>query len=352
MTEQEIYQTMEETYDSLSGFRPDAASDTAIRLHTLAMELEKLSARFDQAQTQADPRTAVGNALDLHAKNHGIVRKQPTFAQGSIQFERFGQAQVKGIPKNTVCVTADGVEYRTTESVAFSGDVSTVCAHAKAVKPGENANAVAGAIVRVRQMAGVRAKNPEPFVGGGDAESDDVLRKRLLHACETPNTGCNAAFYRQAAEAFQGVQSAVCCAGEDAGSAVVVVAGKDGKPVPETLLNTIQEQMEQLREPFVKIETKNAEIRPTEVAINVQFVPSATADAGERLAEKIRGFINALGIGQKLTLADLSRILVHSGDAQNWKIKAPANDIEPAGSQVLRAGTVTIEDWEEPNGIG
>lgn len=348
MTEQEFYQSMEDTYFSLSGFRPDAASDTAIRLHTLAMELEKLSARFDQAQMQADPQTAVGNALDLHAKNHGIVRKQPTFALGSIQFERMGQVQE--IPKYTVCVTADGVEYCTTEAVSFSGDVSTVSAQAKAVKAGDNANAVAGAIVRVRQMAGVRVKNLEPFVGGCDAETDEALRRRVLSACKAPNTGCNAAFYIQTAQAFHGVQSAVCAAGKDADSVVVLVAGEDGKSVPETLLNTVREQMEQLREPFVKIEVKNAEICLVDVAIKVQFAASAKADEGACTAEKIRGFIHSLAIGQELTVADLNRILVHSG-AENWKIQTPEKDLKPSHSQVLRAGTVTIEDWEAGNGI-
>lgn len=346
MTETDFYKEMEETYHNLTGITPDAASDTAIRFHTLAAELERISARLEQAETQALPQTATGNTLDLHAQSRGMARKQAAFAEGMIVFNRAGAKGARIIPKGTVCVTADATEYVTTESITLADCKAQVSAKARAVRAGACGNAAAGTILRVRQLMGLTANNPKPFTGGRDAESDQALRRRLLDAWTQPNTGINAAYYRQTAQSLDGVQSAVCCAGELQGEVIVYLAGENAKPMPDAFLSAAEKKLCELREPFATVEVQNAEILSTNISVAVEYLPGTKSDAADRLRQSMRTYINSLAVGEKLTLANLTRIIVKSGLAENWKFLTPKQDILPKISQVLRAGTITIDPWE------
>lgn len=346
MTETDFYKQMEETYRKLTGITPDAASDTAIRFHTLAAELERMSARLEQAETQAFPQTATGNTLDLHAQSRGMARKQAAFAEGTIVFSRAGAKGARLIPKGTVCVTADGTEYVTTESITLADGEAQVSAKARAVHAGANGNAAVGTILRVRQLMGLTANNPEPFTGGRDAESDQALRRRLLDAWSQLNTGINAAYYRQMAQSLDGVQSAVCCEGELAGEIIVYLAGEDAKPMPDAFLLAAEKKLCELREPFATIQVQNAEILSTDISVAVEYLPGTKADAADRLRQAMRASINSLAVGEKLTLANLTRMIIKSGLAENWKFLSPKQDIVPKNSQVLRAGAITIDSWE------
>ncbi len=346
MTETDFYKEMEETYRSLTGITPDAASDTAIRFHTLAAELENMSARLEQAETQAFPQTATGNTLDLHAQSRGMARKQAAFAEGTIVFSRAGAKGARIIPKGTVCVTADGTEYVTTESTTLADGEAQVSAKARAVHAGANGNAAAGTILRVRQLMGLTADNPEPFTGGRDAESDQALRRRLLDAWSQPNTGINAAYYRQTAQSLDGVQSAVCCAGELPGEVIVYLAGEDAKPMPDAFLLVAEKKLGELREPFATVQVQNAEILSTDISVAVEYLPGTKADAADRLRQAMRASINSLAVGEKLTLANLTRMIIKSGLAENWKFLSPKQDMVPETSQVLLAGPITLVSWE------
>ena len=346
MTEMDFYRSMEETYRELTGITPDAASDTAIRFHTLAAELENLSLRVEKVQHQAFPQTAAGQILDLHAKSRGITRKPAAYASGSIVFSRAGAKGAQPIPKGTVCAAADGAEYETTETATLEENQTQVKAQAMAVHAGADGNAAPGTIVRVRQRIGIAANNPEPFAGGRDAESDDTLRRRLLDACSEPNTGINRAFYRQAAQAVDGVQSASCLAGEKPGEVVLYLAGEGAQPLSDSALASVQQKLDAMREPFAVVDTKNAEVLSTDCSLMVEnSAGTCAAEVCSRLEQAVRAYMNALAVGEKLTLAALTRIIVQSGLAENWKFLSPAQDILPQSSRVVRAGTIKVQKW-------
>lgn len=346
MTEADFYQAMEAKYRELTGVTPDAASDTAIRFHTLAAELERFSERLEEAEKQSSPRTAVGEALELHAESRGIFRKPASYATGTIVFSRAGAKGTAIIPEGTVCAAADGTDYVTAEPAEFGEEDIQVSAAARAVRAGAAGNAAAGAIVRVRQILGFSAENPEPFTGGYDAESDEALRRRVLDACSAPNTGINLAFYRQAAQSADGVQSASCVAGAGPGEVIVYLAGDGNGPVPEAVKTAVQENLNRMREPFAKIVVQDAAILSTDSSLAVEKTQgSKAADVCEALQAAVQKKLSGLAAGEKLTLAALTRVIVQSGLAENWKILSPAQDVIPDASQVVRAGTVTVTEW-------
>ncbi len=346
MTEADFYQAMEAKYRELTGIIPDEASDTAIRFHTLAAELERFSERLAEAEKQSSPRTAVGEALELHAEGRGIFRKPASCAAGAIVFSRAGAKGAATIPEGTVCAAADGTDYVTAEPAEFGEEDTQVSAAARAARAGAAGNAAAGAIVRVRQVLGFSAENPEPFTGGCDAESDEALRRRVLDACFAPNTGINLAFYRQAAQSADGVQSASCTAGTDPGEVIVYLAGDGNGPVPEALKTAVQEQLNRMREPFAKIVVRDAAVLSTTISLAVEKTQgSKSAGVCEALRAEIQKKLLGLAVGEELTLAALARVIVQSGLAENWKILSPAQDVVPDASQVVRAGTVTVTEW-------
>ncbi len=347
MTEADFYQAMEAKYRELTGFTPDAASDTAIRFHTLAAELEQFSERLEEAEKQSSPRTAVGEALELHAESRGVFRKPAATATGTILFSRAGAKGAVNIPEGTVCAAADGAEYVTTEPTALGEEDTQASAAAKAVCTGAAGNAAAGAIVRIRQVLGFSAENPEPFTGGGDAESDEALRRRVLDACSVPNTGINLAFYRQAAQSADGVQSASCVAGANPGEVIVYLAGDGNGPVPENAKTAVQEKLNRMREPFGKVIVQDAIVLSTDFALVVEKTQGLkAADVCGTLQAAVQKKLSGFAVGEKLTIAALARVIVQGGLADNWKILSPAQDVVPDAAQVVRAGTVTVTEWE------
>lgn len=346
MTEVHFYQEMEAKYRELTGITPDEASDTAIRLHTLAAELERFSERLEEAEKQSSPRTAVGEALELHAESRGVFRKPAAYAAGVIMFSRAGAKGAAIIPEGTVCAAADGAEYITAEPAKFGETDMQVSAAARAIRAGAAGNAAADAIVRVRQVLGFSAKNSEPFTGGCDAESDEALRRRVLDACSAPNTGINLGFYRQAAQSADGVQSASCIAGANPGEVIVYLAGNGNAPVPETVKTAVQDKLNRMREPFAKVIVQDAAVLSTDISLAVEKTQGTkVADVCEALQAAVQNKLSGLAAGEKLTLAALARVIMQSGLAENWKILSPAQDVIPDASQVVRAGTVTVTGW-------
>ncbi len=346
MTEVDFYREMEAKYRELTGITPDEASDTAIRLHTLAAELERFSERLEEAEKQGSPRTAVGKALELHAESRGVFRKPAAYAAGVIVFSRAGAKGAAIIPEGTVCAAADGAEYVTVEPAKFGEMDIQVSAAARAVRAGAAGNAAANAIVRIRQVFGFSAKNPEPFTGGCDAESDEALRRRVLDVCSAPNNGINLEFYRQAAQSADGVQSASCVAGENPGEVIVYLAGDCSEPLPEAIKTVVQEKLNRMREPYAKVIVQDAAVLSTDISLMVEKTQGTKSnEICKALQTAVQKKISELGIGEKLTLAALARVIMQSGLAENWRILSPVQDVVPDASQVVRAGTVTVTEW-------
>ena len=84
---------MKQGYQQRTGIPVDSASDVGIRFAVLAEQLALLQQELETAQQQAFAQTATGQALEMHAAQRGLSRKQAVYASGTAVFSREEAAQ-------------------------------------------------------------------------------------------------------------------------------------------------------------------------------------------------------------------------------------------------------------------
>ena len=102
---EEIYTHMAAEYKTLAGVEPEDAADVSIRLKVLAGELYTVLCAAESLKLNCFPQTAAGEALDLHAEERGLVRKDAVKSVGTLTFSRrTALSYAAEIPAGTVCV--------------------------------------------------------------------------------------------------------------------------------------------------------------------------------------------------------------------------------------------------------
>ena len=86
---------MKQGYQQRTGIPVDSASDVGIRFAVLAEQLALLQQELETAQQQAFAQTATGQALEMHAAQRGLSRKQAVYASGTAVFSREEAAQAE-----------------------------------------------------------------------------------------------------------------------------------------------------------------------------------------------------------------------------------------------------------------
>lgn len=204
----EIYEQMRGTFAQRAGFVPSEGCDSAVRLYALAAELQSLLMQADWVLDQSFPQTAQGMYLDYHAETRGITRAAAEKAAGVIRFAAADKVTAAcPIEKGTVCMTAEGVRFETTEDAAIAVGSQWADVPAQAVEAGAGGNVIAGTVTLLSAMpvGVVQCTNPTAFSGGCDAESDEALRGRVLASYQRLPNGANAAYYEQEAMRYPGV---------------------------------------------------------------------------------------------------------------------------------------------------
>lgn len=104
---EEIYAHMAAEYKTLAGVEPEDAADVSIRLKVLAGELYTVLCAAESLKLNCFPQTAAGEALDLHAEERGLVRKDAVKSVGTLTFSRrTALSYAAEIPAGTVCAAS------------------------------------------------------------------------------------------------------------------------------------------------------------------------------------------------------------------------------------------------------
>ena len=212
----EIYEQLRGTFAQRAGFVPSEGCDSAVRLYALAAELQSLLMQADWVLDQSFPQTAQGMYLDYHAETRGITRGAAEKAVGTLRFAAADKVTAAcPIEKGTVCMTAEGVRFETTEDAAIAVGSQWVDVPAQAAEAGAGGNVIAGTVTLLSAMpvGVVQCTNPAAFSGGCDAESDEALRGRVLASYQRLPNGANAAYYEQEAMRYPGVAAAKAAPG-------------------------------------------------------------------------------------------------------------------------------------------
>lgn len=349
-TTDEIYQEMRTALVKATGLALSDSGDMALRLQTAAAQLYALWVQADWLNRQCFPQTADGICLERHAQVRGLERISPAYAQGSILFrlESAGDADL-AIDEGTVCLTAAGAEFLTTQAGTIPAGELSCLVPAQARDPGSAGNVPAGTILFMAEIpVGVAGcENPESFSGGREAETDEALRRRVLSTYQTLPNGANAAFYQALALSVDGVAKAlVFPKARGLGTVDLLVSAQNGIP-DEALLAQITDAVNAQREICVDVQILAPEAVPVTAALELKiregYDYESTALA---VRQALEGWFTGHRLGTDVLLAELGSLVFAVEGVCNYRFTAPTEDITIAETQLPTLEALEITQTE------
>ena len=347
----EIYEQMRGTFAQRAGFVPSEGCDSAVRLYALAAELQSLLMQADWVLDQSFPQTAQGTYLDYHAETRGIMRGAAEKAAGVIRFAAADKVTAAcPIEKGTVCMTAEGVRFETTEDAAIAVGSQWADVPAQAVEAGAGGNVIAGTVTLLSAMpvGVVQCTNPAAFSGGCDAESDETLRGRVLASYQRLPNGANAAYYEQEAMRYPGVAAAKAVGrARGIGTVNVVIATHAGVP-DAALLAAVETDLQKKREIAVDVKVLAPAVETVAVTAALKAAPGYTfAEAKAGAQSALEALFTGGLLGKSVTTARLLTLLCGVEGVENVHLTAPAADVAVGSTELPMLGTVTISELTE-----
>lgn len=347
----EIYEQLRGTFAQRAGFVPSEGCDSAVRLYALAAELQSLLMQADWVLDQSFPQTAQGMYLDYHAETRGITRGAAEKAAGVIRFAAADKVTAAcPIEKSTVCMTAEGVRFETTEDAAIAVGSQWVDVPAQAAEAGAGGNVIAGTVTLLSAMpvGVVQCTNPTAFSGGCDAESDEALRGRVLASYQRLPNGANAAYYEQEAMRYPGVAAAKAVGrARGIGTVNVVIATHAGVP-DAALLAAVETDLQKKREIAVDVKVLAPAVETVAVTAALKAAPGYTfAEAKAGAQSALEALFTGELLGKSVTTARLLTLLCGVEGVENVHLTAPAADVAVGSTELPMLGTVTISELTE-----
>ena len=347
MTEETIYQEMLEKFRQSTGYEMNGEADLAVRLRAAAIQIMSLYHYADYVYRQAFPQTASGEGLDRHGELRGVSRNAAAKATGTLTFRMLSAQSVdRTVPKGTVCLTGQLVQFVTTEQGVIPAGETSVTVPAEAVEYGAAGNVLAGTVVRMQTLpAGVQeVVNPEAFSGGRDQEEDEAYRKRILDVYRGVSNGVNEAFYKQLALSVDGVDRVEVVPKINGVGSVGIIVDSDTGTVTDSMLFKVRQAVGQYREVCLELRVYKPESLMT--SVQVKIVPNSGCtqeEAAAAVETALRGYIFSLNSGHTLYRSGLIHCAMGTGMIQDIEILTPETDVTAEHLQRIRLQSLTVE---------
>lgn len=347
-TVDEIYREMLACYGERTGLELEAGCDLAVRLYATAAQIYGLWVQTEWIGRQVFPQTAVGEYLDLHAQLRGLERKQAQKAEGIVRFSLEEPArEERVVSKGTVCMTAGLIRFETMQRGVIAPGSLWVEIPVRAINAGTAGNVAAGTItgLTVAPMGVAACTNPEACVGGGDQESDEALRARVLETYRRMPNGANGAFYQQEALSFEEVAAAAVVARpRGVGTVDVVVTSPGGLP-DRNLLDRLEEHFSRCREIAVDVQVRAPETRAVDLRVAVAPQEGRTPEEAAAQAEAVlRECFSGKKLGQNILRAELANRVYGCDAVANYAVLLPEEDIKVAPDVLPVLNSLVVEE--------
>ena len=344
-TYDEILTAMETKFQEKGGFTPAADSDLGLRLRVVAGEVYNLQTGIQWLARQVFPQTAAGEFLERHAAQRGLTRGGKTTATGTLTFSREkALTYALTIPQGTVCaLTSDPtVRFVTTEEAELAPLTFSVTVPAAGEDGGSQYNVAAGTVTQmVTPPLGIEAVTNTAFTGGGNAETDEQLRSRILQLFQNGSNGVNKGFYTTLAMGLDGVFSANTVV-DDSGNVTVYVCGRDGA-VSDGLLSQLQDILDDARPVNATVTAAKASEKSIDFACYVQpAAPYRLSDVADRCTAMIQTYIAALPIGGSFMVAQIMGQMMAAGLIENYKAYSYTTDVALAANQRAKLNSTLL----------
>jgi uncharacterized phage protein gp47/JayE len=342
----EIYNDMAAAFTAESGIAVHESGDMALRLYASATEIYSLYVYADWLMRMAFPQTAEGEYLDRHAESRGLKREGAAKAVGSIEFMLSAPlSQDLTVPLGTVCLTATGLRFETTEEGIIPAGETSCTVGARAADTGGAYNVPPGTVIYMAlPPVGVSAcSNSVAFSGGADRESDEKLRERILSSYKRLPNGANASFYEQEALNIPGVAAVnLFPRARGLGTLDIVAASDSGMP-SEPLLEEIRAQLNSLRELCVDICVSAPVAVPVDLSVEIEPGENHTPEETMASVSAALGkFFSGELLGKNVLLAELGQVIFSAKGVKNYRITAPDSDISVQSGELPVMGTLTL----------
>ena len=331
ITLEEIYQGLAAEFQAQTGKSAGSSSELAVRFYAVAAQIYSLYVQGEWTRRQCFPQTAQGENLDKHANLRGVTRRQAAKATGTVRFYVSKPQEIKTeVPKETVCMTAAGVRFLTTQTVTVEAGALYAEAPVIADEAGAAGNVGPNTIVfmALPPVRIVACANLEPLTNGLDEEGDKELRERVLATYQRLANGANNAFYRQAAMSFDEVAAVtVLPKYQGVGTVGVVPAAQGGMPSKE-LLEEMQAYFDRVREIACEVTV----LAPTEKKVELELKLWAEEDrdfqtVAGAVEQTLMDWFNGERLGQPLLRAQLTSLVFGVDGVANCEFVKPAADL-------------------------
>lgn len=288
---------------------------------------------------------AEGEDLDRLVSVLGIVRKSATKCTGTVTFGRSTESlsdiaiQYAQVVATRPSVSGDIIEFMVTATDAelVAGQL-TVDVAVEALVAGNVYIAADAMTIMGTPIIGIEYVTNGSIISGGlDEESDDDLRDRAKNALSALGKGTNNAI-RNALLAIPGVLDAMMIdMSRGVGTSDVVVV-TDTIPPSTELSNLILDTIADTKASGIDIDV----VYPTIVTVDVTVTTTGgtSADIGTAITE----YFSTLAISETFIKNQMERYVLNKLDDTSIDIttSAPANNVTITGTQIIRAGTITI----------
>lgn len=277
---------------------------------------------------------ASGEYLDRRAAEHGIQRKQGSFAAGSITLIRSTPAPFSQlIPAGTQFEAEGGLLYSTVSDATLAKGSTSVTVEVKAAAEGAANNLPCGTSLRQVGVAISLIETAQVaeagIAGGADQESDEELRRRLLIEIRNQDRGGTVADYERWAKSVPKVADVKClpCV-RGPGTVDVLIMAAEGAPSAD-LLAAVQAVVEQKRPIGADVRVIAPIARTINVTANLTPAPGySSASLVDAVTAAIRNYITGVPMGGVVRLSGIGNAIHDCPGVEDYVLVEPQENIE------------------------
>lgn len=298
---------------------------------------------LDYLARQILPDTAEAAELERHAGIWGVTRKVATLAAGAVV-----ATGVNGsvIPAGTVLQRAGGLEYATQEEATIAGGVALLTV--AAATAGVASVAASGAkLTFVSPIAGVGAQvvvDDEGLTGGAEAESDALLRERLLARIrQAPEGGARHDYESWTLQVAEVTRVWVYPGWMGAGT-VGVAFMLDGRPDPIPLEDDVETVLNHLAV-LAPVTAELVVFAPTPVPLDLEITGLApdSAEVRAAVAAEVTDLLFRDGApGGTILISRLRETISQAAGENDHALVSPVANITHGPGELAVLGTI---DW-------